>query len=493
MGVLEGEGMPHNNDVSKSLRSNHLSFSYVLASSLGIMGVFGSVVVMIPIVFTNAGNGTFFAFIAAMVAYILVALQINIFASRIVSTGSLYTFVQHGLGSLAGTTVGWSLFLGYWACVSANLVTISYYLLVFMKNLTGLSIFLPTGIHMSVLACCISILAWWLTCRGVKLSTWVILIIECATLGLIFLIIGSYFWGKGISPDLMQLGLYGVQSNSFSLGLVLAMACFTGFEACSVLGVETKLPLTMIPRANLMTIVLTGGIIAISSYALIQAFHEFPITLDKDNNPMNTFAKSLGLEIMAPLISLGVAFSWFGCLLGCLNTGGRILYSMSHQGLVHEVIAKVHNKHRTPHIAVGLIAISGLMTMIILLKTVHNVMDIISYLAVFIALGFLMSYILVSIASVAYVRSHNLPLRKTHIVSSILAVILMLIALIGTIYPMPIWPMNIIPVIFGILLILGVGYFVRFSRKPKVINKCRCHHILRAGKLLRIFSKRDTH
>ena len=451
---------------ANGLRSRHLSFSQVLASSLGVMGISGSVVIMVPLIFASAGNGTCLAVAIAVLAYILVAFQINVFARRIATVGSLYVYVQQGLGPLAGTVVGWALFLGYWGFVPVNIVAVSYYLLLFARNLMKIAPAMPPLTDVAVVACGVTALAWWLTYRGVKLSSRVILFIECATISLIAVVIGGYFLSKGLSIDSAQLGLKDVSFGPFSLGLVLAMACFTGFEACSVLGIEARLPLKMIPRANMLTILIAGFAIIVSAYALVQTFHGLSPALDKDAAPLTTLANSLGLSPIAPFILGGVAFSWFGCLLGCLNTGGRLLYALSRQGLFHKAAARIHAKHNTPHIAGCLVAGTGLGVALALLFNGIGVMDIINYLASFAAFGFLISYIMVSIAAVAYLaKQRDKRVKARRILSAVLAVGLMMIALVGSVYPVPDWPMNILSPLFFCALALGVGYFLYLRKK----------------------------
>lgn len=447
-----------------TLKNKHLSYSQVLAASLGLMGISGSVVIIIPLVFSSAGNGAWLAFAIAMLAYIFVAFQTNVFASRIATVGSLYVYVQQSLGQLTGTVVGWSLFIGYWAFIPVNSVAVPYYLLLSFYDLSGITPNTPSTLEVATLACGITGLACWLTIRGIKLSTHVILFIECITIAFIFLIVGAYFLNNGIHYDTAQFELKEVKFGTFSLGLILAMACFTGFEASSVLGVEAKLPLKMIPRANMTTIIIAGSAIMISAYALIQAFHGLTPALDKDEAPMTTLANSLNLGVVSPFILAGVAFSWFGCLLGCFNTGGRLLYSLSRQGKFHQTASRTHNKYNTPYIAIGLIAGTGLSIALILLFNGISVMDIITYLASFAAFGFLVSYIIVSIAAVAYIHKRGERPTLLQFISAIIAVGLMTLALSGSFYPAPQWPMNILPLLFLSVLALGVGYFLYLKK-----------------------------
>jgi hypothetical protein len=44
------------------------------------------------------------------------------------------------------------------------------------------------------------------------------------------------------------------------------------------------------------------------------------------------------------------------------------------------------------------------------------------------------------------------------------AIVLLLVTLAGTVYPVPAWPYNILPYVFLALLAIGVGYFLALRR-----------------------------
>ena len=60
-----------------------------------------------------AGNGTWLSFVLGLVGLVLVSLNINQFASRSASPGSLYFYIAQGLGPMAGVVCGWSLVVAY--------------------------------------------------------------------------------------------------------------------------------------------------------------------------------------------------------------------------------------------------------------------------------------------------------------------------------------------------------------------------------------------
>ena len=51
-------------------------------------------------------------------------------------------------------------------------------------------------------------------------------------------------------------------------------------------------------------------------------------------------------------------------------------------------------------------------------------------------------------------------LRAGHVISAIVALVLLGLTLFGTVYPVPAWPYNILPYVFLALLVLGILYFL---------------------------------
>src|ERR1700731_3690949 len=93
------------------LRSTCLSFPETLSQSVANISPTLTPVVIVPLVFASAGNGTWLAYLFATVGLILVGLNINQFAKRSASPGSLYSFISKGLGMHTGFLAGWCLIL----------------------------------------------------------------------------------------------------------------------------------------------------------------------------------------------------------------------------------------------------------------------------------------------------------------------------------------------------------------------------------------------
>jgi amino acid transporter len=94
-------------------------------------------------------------------------------------------------------------------------------------------------------------------------------------------------------------------------------------------------------------------------------------------------------------------------------------------------------------------------------------LDIYGYLGTMSTYGFLVAYLLVSIAAPVYLSRIG-KLRPHHIVTSLLAGLFMLIPIAGSFYPVPAFPYNIFPYLF--LLYLGAGGVLIFTMRHRSLQ-----------------------
>jgi len=441
------------------LHGNYLRFMEVLAHSLGRMGASGSAIVFIPLVFATAGNGTWFSIAFAMAAYVPAMILINVFSRRVATPGALYIYVGLGLGPLAGAIAGWSLVIGYALWVSLNIPVLAHFILVAIDQLMGIQTDHDSFIPLIVLSVMGSALAWWYAYRDIRLSTRLTLRLEFISLSMIFLLIGGYFWHGGTVIDHAQMHMEGLTLSQFGLGLVLTMSIFTAFESTTVLGAEAKLPCNVIPRVVSATVLGVGCFLILAAYVLVAAFQGLQPALDKAEAPMTVLAQSSGIGFVGILIMLGLPLTVFSALLACLNTASRLLYSLSQHGLFHAKAGKTHRDHATPHIAIGVVMGISLVTAFTLLFCGVSAMDILGYLASIATYGYLFAYMLVAIAAPCYLRRLG-KMKWWHVFLAVIAVLLLSVPLIGSVYPVPEWPYTLFPFVFIGLLALGVGYFL---------------------------------
>lgn len=378
------------------LRRQCLGFNEVLGGALGSMGLSGTVIIAVPIVFAKGGPFTSLIFVTAMLAFLLVAAQVNVFASRIAAHGSLCDFVTTEFGDRAGAVVGWILLLGYAAAVPAYLAAVPYTLIGVFNGAGGTAE--PGGGSLLALAIAIAALASWLSIRNVTVSTRAILAVEIFSLGLLVLAVGKYVPTPQDLFSSLPTDMGGIRSSL--PGLALAMLCFTGFEAASVFGAEAKQPLVMIPRANLVTVLVTGVVTVVASGAVVEASRQLPPT--PGANPFAALIAASDLHWALPVVLAAAALSWFGCLLVCFNTGGRLLYALAQRGWFWTAAGRIHLRFATPFIAVTVIAVMGTAITVALILGGVSAMDTLVGAASLAAACCLLAYAVVSSAALVH-------------------------------------------------------------------------------------------
>lgn len=438
------------------LKKNYLSFSEIIAQSIGTIAPSGTPGLVISVVFATAGNGTWLAYLFATLALLIVALQINVFATRVATPGALYVYAGLGLGPFAGVISGWALFIGYVFTAAAVVNGTVYTTLSVLHSvgITSLDSFLLYAIGIVA-----AIAAWAFAYRDIRLSTRTTLLIEIATIALILAVVVGFFLHKGSVTDEPQINLEGVNFEQLRLGLVLAFFSFVGFESAAVLGAEAKEPHRLIPRSVILSVIGVGLVFIVSAYALTWGFRGVEPPLSSAEAPLTTLANTFGGGTIGFLVSIGVALSFFACILGSINAASRVLYTLSRHGLFHGSAGATHASNSTPHIAVTLVAVLALGLALSLTANGWGILDGYGVLGSIATYGFLVSYFLVSLAAPFYLRRQGL-LKAHHIVTTVLAVVLLAVALLGVVYPVPAWPYNILPYVFLGLLGLGVAYFL---------------------------------
>ena len=436
------------------LRRNYLSMTEVIAQAVGVIAPSVMPALALPSEYESAGYGSWLGYLVATIAVVFVALNINEFSKREASPGSLYVVAAKGLGPIWGVISGWALLLGYLFTGAAVISgAANYFLILFhLPDIAngGQAAF-------AVLSCLVVAIAWYLAFRDIKLSSKTTLIIECLTMTLIVCIVVAALLSRGHVVDRQQIALEGFSFNSVRLGLVLAVFSFVGFEAATVVGTETKDPFRIVPRAVLLSVIVSGIFFIVVAYAIVSAFHDLTPVLNKSDAPLNQLATSIGAGWLGDIVSLGVAISCFACTLACINAAARVLYALSRHGLVHSATGRTHHQYATPHTAVTMAAVIALVVSLSLTVFKVGGVDAFGYFGTIASFGFSVVYLLVSIGTPLYLKRAG-ALRTRHVVVSAVSVVLLLVCVEGSLYPIPDWPMSLMPYIFVALALAGLGY-----------------------------------
>jgi amino acid transporter len=457
------------------LRSDCLPFPDVLAQSVANIAPTVTPTVNAALVFASAGNGTWLTYLIATVGLVFVGLNINQFAQRSAAPGSLYMYIARGLGPMAGVITGWSLMLAYFFTAIAVAAGFANY---------GEVLLAPLGITPSpifLLAICVGV-AWYIAYRDIQLSTVLMLLLEVVSVAMLLLLSMIVVFKKGYVIDMAQLTLRDTPPSGVVSGLVLGVFSFVGFESATTLGDEAKKPLQNIPRAVILSTVTCGLFFVLLSYVEVLGFSGLPVPFNKSAAPTSDLATAAGVGGFGLIILIGSMVSLFACTLACINAGARILYSMGQHGIFHPRVGQTHGTNQTPDVAVGIscLIVFSIPTVTTLLGV--KPLDNYAYAGTIATYGFLVAYLLISLAAPIYLARRG-ELQTSNIVVSGLAIIFMLIPVLGSIgvagdtvlsqiFPIPAAPYNVFPYLFLLYLALGAGWFAIIrARSPRIIQK----------------------
>jgi amino acid transporter len=451
------------------LRQNCLSFGEVLAQSFAVIAPTTIPASNLGLIVALSGNGAWLSFVIGLVGLVLVSININQFASRSASPGSLYSYIVKGLGPTAGVICGWSLVLAY--------------LFTGMSVLCGFANFSSTMIgHLGIHPSSITLLAigagisWYAAYKDIQLSAMAMLWLEGASLVLI-VVLGAIIWAhKGFALDMSQLTLQGVTPGNIAMGLVLVMFGFSGFESATSLGDEAKNPLRTIPRAVMGSAILAGLFFISMTYIEMLGFSGTGVSITQTEEPLTFLSQQVGMGWLGELVAFGALFSFFACVLGSINPAARIFFTMARHGLFPSSLGTAHSSNRTPHVAVTMCSVVTFIVPAAMSLFNIKLFDCMGYLGAICSYGFLTVYVLISIAAPVYLYQIK-KLRPIDIVFSALAIGFMMIPILGSVgipgsnlFPVPEAPYNAFPYLFLMYLAVTCGWFImQRLRSPEIV------------------------
>src|SRR5271154_924217 len=196
------------------LRPHCLNFAELLAQNIALISPTMTAALIVPLMFSNAGNMSWFSFALGSIMLLFVAFNLNQFAKRLTGAGSMYTYSSLGLGPTMGSMSGWCLL---WAYTFIGLAGTTGFTVFAGKILDAMGIHLPDILLFFI---CISA-CFFLAYKDIVISQIVMLILEGVSCTLItvlcFIVLGHH--GLGMI-DTTQFDFKQMSWSSLGLGVV---------------------------------------------------------------------------------------------------------------------------------------------------------------------------------------------------------------------------------------------------------------------------------
>lgn len=417
--------------------------------------------VTVPLVFTLAGNGTWLAYVLATFGILLVAWCIGRFARYSSSPGSLYSYAEMILPPWLSAVAAWSLLLAYVMGSASNIGGFYYFTNIMLRDVAG------HELSTLFLATIVAAVPVWLAWRDVKISARVMLAIEAVSVSVVAVVLVLVLFRHGLHGDPNQSHLRGVTGSGFRQGLVLALYSFVGFESATALGSEARNPLKSIPRAVILTSILSGIFFTICAYTEVLGLGMSGKDLGTTDLPLHVLSSVAGVPVFGLLIDIGALFALFAGILACLTAAARVLLLMAHNGLTHGSMRSTHARNETPTGAIIATGLAAFLPVAYLAIRGVSGLDVYGWLGTLAVYGFVVSYGLVCFALPGYLRDYhgveNLAMKAIPWI----ACAAMVFALVANLYPVPDGAYGKLPYVYLAYLAVVLLFFV-FRSRPNI-------------------------
>jgi amino acid transporter len=442
------------------LRENCLNFGELLAINIALISPTMTAALIVPLMFGTSGNAGWLAYAFGTVMLLFVAFNLNQFTRRTAGTGSMFSYAMAGLGPTAGSLAGWCLIWSYLFIGTAGMTGFA----TFAKQLLTMA-----GVNFPAipLFCLCGVISWALAWKDIQVSTVLMLVIEGISMGLIFTLVLVTNAAHGFAIDTRQLTLSGSTFSTLGLGVVVAVFSLVGFEAAAQFGHEAKNPLKTIPASVVASLLIAGAFFVVVCYTEVMGLRGSNPALDKMTAPLAALANGLHVGYLNAPLAAGAMLSFFSLASSCMNAGARIIYAMGQKGVFHDIFGSSHESYRTPHIALTVMAMLQFMLPTLMLLGGLGLDDAFNDAGTFGAFGFIAAYFFISVAAPMYLKKAG-QLRPSDVALSVVAVVLLLVPAVGTVYPPPTPPVNMFVYVFVAYFLIGLLWFVFARKKPSV-------------------------
>lgn len=424
-----------------------------------------------------AGPAVVLSFVVAGIGCVFAGLCYAEFASMIPIAGSAYTYGYATMGEIVAWIIGWALVLEYAFGAATVAVGFSGY----VSSLTGFfGVKLPFNVtpllSLSLFGHAISARVDFVAFLAIVVITAVLVIgvRESANFNsaavmikvsvvLIFIGLAATFafanwshmmanWHPFIPKNLGHFGQFGLSGIMRGAGVVFF--AYIGFDAVSTAAQESKNPQKDMPFGILGSLIICTVLYIIVS-GLLTGVKNY--TLLNTPAPVADGAAAIGVRWGILLIDIGAIAGLASVMLVMLLGQSRVLYTMSHDGLLWKWVGKIHPRFRTPYLTSIVVGI-----FVAFLAAFFPIV----FLAKLVSLGTLLAFTIVCLGIwIMRVKQPNVPrpFRTPWVpVVPILGMVVSLALMLSL--DLPAW------IGFGGWMILGLIIYFAYSRRHSTVQ-----------------------
>ncbi len=486
-GIIDG----HGGGLKKVLGVRDLTFFGIAAIiGAGIFSGIGSAA-------SSGGPGIVYLYVFTAIACGFAALCYAEFASTVPVSGSAYTYSYVAFGEIFAWIIGWDLLMEYAIGNIAVAISWSDYFTTMMSNagmhipdwmtmdyisakaeqgaawLNAPQIF-GFRIIMDIPALMIVALITYIVFRGIKESRSASNLMVIIKLAVIFFVIvlGAFYVNPENWTPFTPEGFGGIMK-----GVSAVFFAYIGFDALSTTAEECKDPQRDLPKAMIYSLIICTIIYVLVALVLTGMVDYSMLNV---GDPLAMVFDQRGLKFISGIVAVSAIVATASVLLVFQMGQPRIWMSMSRDGLLPKVFAKIHPKYGTPSFSTILTGIVVAVPALFL-----NLGEVISLTSI----GTLFAFVLVCAGVLALQQKKERPISKFKVpyvngqfiypVLLIIAIIIVAINMpsyfIEEIWTIDTWPMAVFWIITIIMAFLA--FTKRFSLIP-ILGMISCFYLM---------------
>ena len=358
-------------------------------------GIFFVLTEAVPV----AGPAVVWSFVIAGVVAGLTAICYAELASAVPVSGSSYSYAYATLGELPAVGVAACLLLEYGVSSAAVAVGWSQYLNDLLQALFGVQI--PESLSQApeqggvfnLPAVILVFMCAILLIRGASESAKVNAVMVTIKIGVLvmFIVVGVQGWNSNNLADFAPFGLSGITTAA---GIIFFS--YIGLDAVSTAGEEVKNPRRTMPLAILIALVTVTTLYIL--VALVAVAAQPAEQFEGQEAGLSAILRDVtGAAWPGTVLAAGAVISIFSVTLVTIYGQTRILFAISRDGMLPEILHKVNPRTLTPVYNTVIVAV--------LIALLAGLIPI-SFLAEMTSIGTLVAFVVVSVGVMILRYSH---------------------------------------------------------------------------------------